>query len=373
MKTVEDFVVGITADVVLVVDEPRMDVLPFDKLRQQRMFILQHDRTEALQLGFFLAVDIDLIIVFQPSANVGEQEFEVLVEHRLRRNGESDVVHALPLQRNIQIHVPESGQFREERPVLVHIGRIQPDHRILLQESKETDAALSLPAGDDVRIDVGLVHFVDGQLRVAVEGMDLLDLVPEESEPVGMVQGIGEDVDDRAADGILSRGRHEVHALESQLNQLVPQGVVGDFLAHLDRQERAGDLSLLGNRLVQGRRIGDDEQGTLAWIHHLADGGRSLDAEGRLVIAPFYGASAVREEENAVAFHQIIEVRAAIFGRFPVGKDHEVGSFFRNLGENEPSGRQKQSAAECLPIGIHPAAEQRCRIFTYQHSAPKGC
>ena len=52
---------------------------------------------------------------------------------------------------------------------------------------------------------------------------------------------------------------------------------------------------------------------------------------------------------------------------------NEMGSFFRDLGNDEPAGRQKQPAAECFPGGIHPAAEQGCRCLTYQHSALKGC
>ena len=235
----------------------------------------------------------------------------------------------------------EIQQFREERPVLVHVGRIQPDHRILFQERQNTYSAISLTTGDDVWIDFGLFHLVDGQLRVAVEGMDLLDLISEESEPIRMIQGIGEDVDDRAADGILARGRYEVHAFESQLHQRLAQGVVRYFLPHADGQERAGNLFLFGNRFFQGRRISDDEQGTLTRIHHLADGGRALDAERGFVIASFDGAAAVRQEEDAVAFHQIIQVGAAIFRRFPGGKDDEMGSFIRDLGEDEPTGRQK--------------------------------
>ena len=188
-----------------------------------------------------------------------------------------------------------------------------------------------------------------------------------------MVQGIREYVDDRAADGILPRGRYEIYPFESQLHQRLAQGIIGNLLSDADGQERAGDLFLFGNRFFQGRRISDDEQGTLARIHHLADGGRALDTEGGFVIASFDGAAAVRQEEDAVAFHQIIQVGAAIFRRFPGRKDDEMGSFIRNLGEDEPTGRQKQPAAECFPIGIHPAAEQGCRCLTYQHSAQKGC
>ena len=208
---------------------------------------------------------------------------------------------------------------------------------------------------------LGLFHLVDGQLRIAVEGMDLFNLISEESEPVGMVQRIGKYVDDGAADGILARGRYEVHTLESLLYQRLAEGIIRNFLSHTDGQERAGDLFLFRHRLFQSRRIGDDEQGTFARIHDLADGGRPLNSEGRLIIAPFHRTAAVRQEKDTVAFHQVIQVGTAILGRFPVGKDDQMGSFFRDLGEDEPTGRQKQPAAECFPGGIHSAAEQGCR------------
>ena len=84
METVEDFVVRVAANPVLVVNESRMDVLTLDKLGKESMLVLQHDRTETLQLGFLLTVYIYLVIVFQPGPDVGKQEFEILVENRLR-------------------------------------------------------------------------------------------------------------------------------------------------------------------------------------------------------------------------------------------------------------------------------------------------
>ena len=136
--------------------------------------------------------------------------------------------------------------------------------------------------------------------------MDLLHLVSEESQAVGIFQGIGEYVDDRAADGILSRGRYEVHPLEPLISKDFLYFFVAYFLAGPDGEERAGEFLFLRDELFQRFRIGDDEKGILPRIHDLADGSRPLDAQGRLVIAPFHGAAAVWEEEDAVALDQVV-------------------------------------------------------------------
>ena len=109
----------------------------------------------------------------------------------------------------------------------------------------------------------------------------------------------------------------------------------------MDGQERTGYLILFGYRFIQGSRISDDEQRPITRIHHLANGSCPLDTEGGFVIAPFHGTAAVRQEKYAITFHQIIQICTAVFSRFPGGKDDEMGSFFRNLGEDEPTGRQK--------------------------------
>ena len=65
VEAVKDFMVGIAADPVLVIDKSRMDVLSLDELRQECVLVLEHDGTETFQLGFLLTVDIDLVVVFQ--------------------------------------------------------------------------------------------------------------------------------------------------------------------------------------------------------------------------------------------------------------------------------------------------------------------
>ena len=332
MEAVEYFVIGIAANPILIVDESRMDVLPLDELRQERMLVLQHDGTETLKLRFLLTVDVDLVIVLQASTDVGQKEFKVLVEDRLRRNIESNAVHTLALERNIKIYMLELQQFRKERPVFVHIGRIQPHHRILLQERKNAYSTFFVSTGDNVGIDIGLVDLVDGKLRIAVEGMDLLHLVSEESKAIRVFQGVGKYVNDCTTDGILPRCRYEVNPFKPQPGKDFNKFIIGYFLSSPDGQERTGDLVLVRHRLLQGGRIGNYEERFRPRIHNFADGGCTLHTEGGFVVAPFDGAAAVGKEENGIAFHQIIQVGTAIFGRFPGWKDDEMGSFFRRLG-----------------------------------------
>ena len=89
--------------------------------------------------------------------------------------------------------------------------------------------------------------------------MDLLDFVPEESEPVRMVQGIGENVDDGAPDGILAGSRYEIGPLEALPDQHVAQGIIGNLLPDAEGQERTGYLFLVRNRFLKGGRIRYDE------------------------------------------------------------------------------------------------------------------
>ena len=306
VEAVEYFMVGITANLVLIVDETRMDDFPLHEFRKERVLVLQDDGSEPFQLRFLLPEYLNLVPVFHPGPDIRKQQFEVLVENRLRRDIEGDAFLVLAGQRNIQIHVAEIRQLQEKVPVPVHVGRIQPYRRILFQECQDAHTAFLRIPGDDVRIDIGLVHDFLGQLGIAVEGMDLLHLISEEGQAVGIFQGIGENVDDRTADGILPRGRYEVHTLEPLVSKDFLYFFVTDFLAGPDGEKRIGKFLFLRDEFFQRFRIGDDEKGILPRIHDLADGSRPLDAQGRLVIAPFHGAAAVWEEEDAVALDQVV-------------------------------------------------------------------
>ena len=130
VEAVKNLVVRVQANAVLIVDKAAVDVPALHKFRKQGMFFLQHDGAQAFQLAFLLPYYIYLIIFLQPGADVTHKQLEVLVEHRLRGNVELHLLNGLFLERNIQVHVPESAGGRKEVLFLIHIRRIQPDEGI---------------------------------------------------------------------------------------------------------------------------------------------------------------------------------------------------------------------------------------------------
>ena len=56
MEAVEDFVIGVAADFIVIINETVVDILSFDEFRQMA-FILQKYALKPLQLGFFLTKD----------------------------------------------------------------------------------------------------------------------------------------------------------------------------------------------------------------------------------------------------------------------------------------------------------------------------
>ena len=218
-----------------------MDVLSLDKFRQHGVFFLQHNGTQALQLAFLFPEDVHLVLVFHLGADVGNQQFETLVEDRLRRNVELDGRHVLFLQGNIQEYVLETKGCVEEILLLIHIRRIQPHHGVLGEQAQQT-LPFFLPGfpGGDVRVNIGLGNLLDGKLCVTVEGMDLIYLVAEETDAVGMFQRIGEDVYHRAAYGKLAGSAHKVHLFKTLLNEPPTQILVVHLLAHLYGKKGVG-------------------------------------------------------------------------------------------------------------------------------------
>ena len=307
VETVEDFMVGVPAYLVFMVDEAGMDVLLLYELRKDGILILQHDGTETLQLAFLLSIYIYLVSVFHLGADIRKEQFEALVENRLRGDVELHGRHIFSLQGDIQIDMLEAEGLLEEILPLIHIRGVQPDGGILREEFQQALALffIGLLRGD-VRVNIGLFHLLYGELRVAVEGVDFLYLVSEEADSVGIFLRVGEDVDDGAAEGELAGRAHEVHLLEAFLDEARAQHVVRKAVPLLDAEQRPRKFLGRWNLLLQRLGVGDDEQDAALVIEQLADGGRTLHAQGRLVIASLDALAGFGEIEDAVAFHHII-------------------------------------------------------------------
>ena len=90
--------------------------------------------------------------------------------------------------------------------------------------------------------------------------MNLFYLVAKETQAVGLVGGIGKNVDDGAAKGELARGRYKVHLLKSFFLQAHPDAVVGNFLPFPDAEKGVLQFLGAGYLFLHRLRIGDDEQ-----------------------------------------------------------------------------------------------------------------
>ena len=185
VETVKYFMVCVPAYFIFVVNETRMDVLSFYELRQHGVLFLQHDGPQAFQLAFLLAEDVHLVSVFHLGPDVRKKQFETLVENRLRRDIEFHRRDILVHQGNIQEHMFEPQDFSEELLSLVHVGRVQPYRSVRLEQGEDTFSLFLIGfPGRYVRVNIGLLHFFDGKLRVTVEGVYFFHLVAEKAQAV---------------------------------------------------------------------------------------------------------------------------------------------------------------------------------------------
>jgi hypothetical protein len=79
------------------------------------------------------------------------------------------------------------------------------------------------------------------------------------------------------------------------------------------------------------------------------------------------------KEEDALPFREVIEVTGGIFGGFLSGKDYQLQAFLHRLGNDEPSGGQKQTRAEYFVGRKYSASQFGGSACTYQHSASLIC
>ena len=188
VETVENLMVGIAAYFVFMVYEAGVDILPGNEFRNQA-FILRKYGFEPFDLGFLFTENEHPVSVFNILPYIGRKYLEILVENRLRRNTELYNLIVVHFEGNIQEHLPESIQFLEEILLPVHIRGVRPDNRSF---RKQVGYACSR-IGTILRHQVGkylyLILFLLGKLCIAVEYMDFLNLVAEERNPVGIIEG----------------------------------------------------------------------------------------------------------------------------------------------------------------------------------------
>ena len=90
--------------------------------------------------------------------------------------------------------------------------------------------------------------------------MDLIYLVAEETDAVGMFQRIGEDVYHRTAHGELAGGAHEVHFFKAFLDEPSAQVLVVHLFARLYAEKGVGEFLGRWQLLLQCLGVGDDKE-----------------------------------------------------------------------------------------------------------------
>ena len=135
---------------------------------------------------------------------------------------------------------------------------------------------------------------------------------------------------------------------------------MADFIPYRKLQERILYLSGLRNPLFKGRRIRHYNELPFLIVEYLSYRRSPLHPQCRLVVALLQILSRIRKEEHLVSFYKIIKVSGAVFRRLLVRQDDQLHPVMIQLGHDEPSGRQKQPAAEDFRGGI-----QFFRKFVY--------
>ena len=120
METVEDFVVRVMADFRLFVYETVVDILIGDEARQRAALLFKYG-AEPVCLRLLFTVDQHFVAALHLGADIRCEEFEVLVEYRLRGNAELNCVRFFTVYGDFQIDPSELCREREKFPLLIHI------------------------------------------------------------------------------------------------------------------------------------------------------------------------------------------------------------------------------------------------------------
>ena len=168
-----------------------------------------------------------------------------------------------------------------------------------------------------------------GELGIHLEGTDTVYLISEEVDTVGIFGRKGEHIDNASSQGKLARLVHIVLTHESQLGELVQDGVHRDVLTHLQLQGMGGEF-LARNHLL-GQRIGIGHHAQRVALLHTAQHLRTEDFIP-CILLPVLDGTAVRgwEEQDirvAIDLHQVVVEIPCLFG-IAQDKDYGMGKGF---------------------------------------------
>ena len=308
VETVEYLVICITANPVALVDETTVDIFTLYEFRQWHL-CRGKDGFEPLDLAFFLAENGHLISRLNLEADVSLEQFEIFIEYRLRDDVELNSFRPIFFREGyIQKNVCEGFKSFVKIPFPVHVGRIQPDHGFGREDGKQGNAAFLGGGLGQVGVDIRLVRFADGKLGIAVENMDFFDFITKERQAERMIKGIGKDVYNGAANGILPGGRYKIHLLKSFIGKCFRDVTKLYTLSFFQHENGSFHFFYGRNPFREGIRISDDEKRSVFLFirEDFAESGGPLNTQGGFVIAAFDVFAGIRKVENPVTFHEII-------------------------------------------------------------------
>ena len=184
-------------------------------------------------------------------------------------------------------------------------------------------------------------------LSFGLEGADALHLVAEEVDAVGVFGGEGEDVDDAAAQGVLSGFVDVVDALEAvAVEDFGDEGHVYPFMS-VELQGLVGQFGTGDDFLGQRVGIGDDAEGSAGLLQAAQHLGAQYLVGGVLLSVLDGSAEGGGEEEHVVVAQHLHEVVVEVACLFQVAQYEGIGAVAlpdENRGE-QGGGRGAQAPA----------------------------
>ena len=171
------------------VDEAGMDVLSGNEFRNQAL-VFGKDGLQPVHLGFLFTEYENLVSIFNILSDVCGKYLEILVENRLGRDVEFNYIIVVNFERDIQEYLFERIQFLEKFLFPVHIRRIRPNDSLLWKYTRNAYSGSWIILRNQVGKNLYFLPFLLRELGVAVEYVDAFNLIPEERQPIGIVERI---------------------------------------------------------------------------------------------------------------------------------------------------------------------------------------
>ena len=351
LVAVEYLVVGVETVFRRMVDEPRVqcqrngvedDVLLSDRVEDVR---------QPLDLSLVVGEQTGRIASQTVRVDVVGQQIEFLVEFGLGRRVERDADFGGPLADVVAqqhesrlLRVGEksfaAGDQRVDRRRLVQIAEnLRPD----VVEALERVVSVGDPVGDfsrepgqrdamldrgyrlEVRNDLHLVERAGRELRADVERPDRVDLVAEKVDPIGFVVRIGENVDDAAANRVLSRFVDELDPFETAFPQRFLDESGRQIVPSAQLQYAVAQPLPVGDFFGQRLGICAQNQRLVRRASQCVERRRALYEARRVLLSVLDRALVARwKEKQPLSARERIEVVVKIARRIPVFGDQDV-------------------------------------------------